>query len=118
MPENKTRKVTLDFVFADGDCLSLEVTGAPGGKETIKVECSSYQLRYLSLAVAGLLDKRTEQAQSPPASEPVNLEIAPDMATMEAERKPKACPRCGFSYRWDGACCAHCGYPDSPALNS
>jgi hypothetical protein len=22
----------------------------------------------------------------------------------------EACPRCGFSYRWDGACCSHCGF--------
>jgi hypothetical protein len=26
----------------------------------------------------------------------------------------EACPRCGFSYAWDGAVCGHCRYPDSP----
>jgi hypothetical protein len=25
-----------------------------------------------------------------------------------------ACPKCGFTFAWDGAICGHCKYPDSP----
>jgi hypothetical protein len=25
-----------------------------------------------------------------------------------------ACPKCGFTFAWDGTCCSHCNYPDSP----
>jgi len=25
-----------------------------------------------------------------------------------------ACPKCGFTFAWDGTSCSHCNYPDSP----
>lgn len=25
-----------------------------------------------------------------------------------------ACPKCGFTFAWDGTRCGHCNYPDSP----
>src|SRR5437764_11737323 len=37
-------------------------------------------------------------------------EIKSIISTLDAEAKAKRCPRCGFTYQWDGMRCGHCSY--------
>jgi hypothetical protein len=46
-------------------------------------------------------------------------EITTVLTGLEAARKSTQCPRCDFTYQWDGARCGHCGYPEeSPSFGA
>jgi retron-type reverse transcriptase/ribosomal protein L37E len=36
----------------------------------------------------------------------------PSTRTHLGDERPAECPHCGFSYRWNGRTCDHCGYPN------
>ncbi|MEM9109338.1 MAG: reverse transcriptase family protein [Planctomycetota bacterium] len=44
------------------------------------------------------------------------LGLGPTTPTHLGGRRPAECPACGFSYRWDGRNCGHCGYPGPTRL--
>jgi len=39
--------------------------------------------------------------------------LAEDRKTEDARANGMICPKCGFSYGWDGAKCDHCKYPEA-----
>jgi len=43
-------------------------------------------------------------------------EIKSIISTLEADASATRCPKCGFTYQWDGVRCGHCSYQVEAAV--